>query len=169
MLISDEVLSYISYCPRTGFIRWIRNYSKMRAGDVAGYQDKDGYRRIRFKGVACAEHRLAWRIVYGRWPEMDVDHINGIRNDNRIENLRLASKTENQQNKEAWKTSRGKSSRFIGCSFHKKSQKWHASIRVNGRPIYLGGFFNEEDAAKAYRDAKIKYHPFNPIIRDGAE
>lgn len=165
----DEVKSQIHYCPVTGELRWAVGNRGRKKGDLAGSIYSNGYRRIYFKGVRCPAHRVAWMLFYGYWPDAEIDHINGIRDDNRIENLRIATKSQNQQNKSAWKTDRKTSSRFIGCNYHSVNKKWNAGIKVNGKRIWLGTFDTEIEAANAYKAAKKKYHKFNPIIRDGAE
>jgi hypothetical protein len=85
-----------------------------------------------------------------------VDHRNGSTFDNRRENLRLATRTQNNCNRR--KTKSKTSSRFIGVSFNKQRQRWNVYIRHNGKKLWLGRFNNEENAAKAYDNAAVKYH-----------
>ena len=88
-------------------------------------------------------------------PGQYVDHINGDRLDNRKENLRFCTLSQNSMNK------RGRSSRtskYKGVCYAKRRNKWQASIRVDGKERFLGYFNNEEDAAKAYDEAALKFY-----------
>lgn len=137
----------------------------VRLGEMAGYF-RSGYRIIRFNK---ADHRasvLAFFMAHGRLPIGVVDHINGNRADNRIENLRECSIAENNQNLSCLPKGESKTSRFIGVCWHKKRKVWRASIKNKGKKVELGEFKNEEDAFEAYLAAKRKFHTFNPVPRD---
>lgn len=167
--LPDDVKSQISYCPETGELRWAVGNRGRQKGDIAGSIYSNGYRRIYLAGKRCPAHRLAWMLFYGYWPESDIDHINGVRHDNRISNLRLATKSQNQQNRSASKKPGGKSSRFVGCYYHPRNKKWTAAITAYGKRMWLGSFDTEIEAQKAYKEAKLKHHDFNPVLRSGAE
>lgn len=100
-------------------------------------------------------HRVIWCLHYGSWPDFQVDHINGIRNDNRIENLRQAVNMENGRN-------RGKqinnTSGYKGVSFYKSRGKFESNICVGGKQIRLGYFLTAEEAHDAYCNAAVKLH-----------
>jgi hypothetical protein len=102
-------------------------------------------------------HRVAWAIHYGKWPEHEIDHINGDTLDNRICNLRSVSRRENMMN--ASLPSDNKSGR-IGVCFNKKTGKWLATIKVNRRQKYLGDFALIEDAiaAREAAERELGYH-----------
>jgi hypothetical protein len=99
-------------------------------------------------------HRLAWFLYHGVWPKEQVDHINNVRDDNRILNLREATSFENQCNR---KPQVGCSSKYKGVSYKKQDCKWQAQIQINYKNIYLGLYHNEEEAALAYNKAALEH------------
>jgi hypothetical protein len=96
-------------------------------------------------------HRYAWYLHYGELPNNFIDHIDGNRANNILTNLRDVTKQQNGFNRTTAK----------GYGWHKRNKRFQASIRVNGKHIYLGFFINEEDARNAYLTAKAKYHVIN--------
>ena len=118
-----------------------------KCGRQAGGFDTNGYRIIKINYKAYKEHRLIWLLTYGEFPCKDLDHINGVKDDNSIENLREASRAENSYNRKAI----GGSSKYKGVSFRRYG-KWQASCTLKGKQIYIGLFDNEKDAAKAYSE-----------------
>lgn len=91
-------------------------------------------------------HIFAWYVTYGKMPDNQIDHINGVRDDNRIINLRDVTNQQNQFNRKV----KGVTQRTNG--------KWRARIGINGKRISLGDFDTEEEARQAYLDAKKIYH-----------
>jgi hypothetical protein len=108
-------------------------------------------------------HRLAWFYVHGEFPKCELDHINGVRDDNRISNLRECSRAENMQNAGMFKTN---TSGYTGVTWHKQRRKWAAQIWVNNKRMYLGLRESKEDAYALYLEAKAKYHTFQPTPRE---
>lgn len=92
-------LRLLSYNPDTGLFTWLVSRGKAKAGDIAGSPWKDGYLRIKVLRRGYAAHRLAWLFAHGHWPQLQIDHINGIRTDNRIHNLRDVDGVVNQSNR----------------------------------------------------------------------
>lgn len=167
-LTAERLREILDYDPETGVFTWIResvsSYNR-RAGLRAGSKGNEGYRSIFIdRQFHYSEHRLAWLYMFGAFPPECIDHINGIRDDNRIGNLRLSTKAENGQNRAARKTS---TSGLVGVSQIKGKAVWEAYIRVNRVKIHLGLFPTKEDAGFAYAAAKAQYHPFNPCVRVG--
>lgn len=112
-----------------------------------------GYLHVRIDGQHKLLHRLIWEHVHGPIPKgMYIDHINGVKNDNRISNLRLVTPTQNAQNRPTIK----------GVSWCRRTDKWLAQIGHEGKRINLGRFKNLEDAQAAYAEAAAKYHTHNP-------
>lgn len=144
----------LDYYPETGLFIWRESPSfKCKPGSSAGSQGTNGYWQITVAGRTYPAHRLAWLKYYGEWPEHQVDHINSIRIDNRVVNLRLATSSQNMHNP-LRKKSDGKSSRHMGVSYSSEKNKWIAQIGINGKTKKLGSFINEIDAANAYKAAK---------------
>ena len=123
--------------------------NKVKRGDRAGTLTSIGYNRITIEKEHYCAHRLIWAYHNGKIPEgMVVDHINGVRNDDRIENLRLATLSQNQQNRKFSRTELGK-----GVSYEKARNKYRAQIMINQKSTLLGRFSTSEEAHEAYCEA----------------
>jgi len=116
--------------------------------------DKRGYLYLNLNGKRYPLHKLAWLYVYGHYPNV-VDHKNRKVNDNRIENLRVASNADNVRNQSLKKSN---TSGFKGVHFSKQKNKWIANIRTDTGRVHLGFFSCKLEAAKAYDNAAYKYH-----------
>lgn len=140
------------YNPETGiFTRTL----KSGVVKVVGYYNSRGYIQITINGSKYLAHRLAWLYMASEWPEDCIDHINGIKDDNRISNLREATKSENLRNRGAQKNNK---SGFKGVYRHKSNQKWASQITINGKQKTIGYFDNPEDAYQAYCKATEELH-----------
>lgn len=161
-MTQTELKQLLFYCDVTGHFTWLMsNSKKIKIGDMAGcLNKKDGYRYIKINGKLYLEHRLAWLYVHGVMPPDMVDHRNRIRDDNRIDNLRLATNAENQQNRDKPKNN---TSGVTGVTWNKRSGKWLAQIMVNRKNIYLGIFVIKNSAISVRRDAEEKYQPMKHI------
>lgn len=115
-----------------------------------------GYKRGTFMGVDYLAHRIIWKMVTGEDPDQ-VDHINGVKSDNRISNLRNVSPQENARNQH---TPRNNTSGRIGVCWNAGSAKWQASISVQGRLRHLGLFQSLDEAVAARSAAEVghQYH-----------
>lgn len=149
----EEIKSLLDYRPETGEFFWLANRGgRIKAGSRAGSLDTYRYVQIKFKGRLYFAHRIAWLLMHGREPDGDLDHINGNRSDNRIANLRPATRVQNCQNMALRSDS---SSGLKGVSRHQK--KYQARIRLNKNLIHLGYFETPEAAHEAYRKAAAEY------------
>lgn len=147
----------LHYDQPTGVFRW-RNVRKDRQGkpwDVAGYPRTNGYMHVRIDGKYYLLHRLAWIYVHGQLPTGEIDHRNRIRSDNRIENLRDASKCQNQQNRSLQSNN---TSGVAGVVYSKKYNSWRARIKANNKYYHLGSFKSFDDAVAARIKAQVELH-----------
>ena len=154
----------LDYDPLTGVLTWKhrddapKQWNVRYAGKPAGCVDSFyGYALIGIDGKSHRAHRLAWLHFYGSWPEGVVDHKNGVRTDNRISNLRDVSKTVNGQNQRA-ATRKNRSTGLLSASLHKRSGKYRADIKVDGRTKFLGNYDSADEAHQAYLEAKRALH-----------
>jgi hypothetical protein len=128
--------------------------SKSFFGKRAGMINPYGYRVVRADGRKYYEHRIIWKMLKGDLCGKDIDHINGIRNDNNIENLRIVDRQANNQN--LTKASLNNVTGFLGVS--PKFGKFCAQIRVDGKQKHLGLFKTASEAHEVYLKAKRQYH-----------
>jgi hypothetical protein len=161
MITREKLKEFLEYDRCSGLFKWIISKGSAGKGRIAGKAHDFGYVLIRIDQKGYYAHRLAWLYEYGSFPQGHVDHINGNPNDNRLENLRIASNTENMQNIKG--VNKNNSSGFLGVSFHKRSGKYRADIRVKSKKKWLGFFETAELAFAAYMAAKRQYHPFSNL------
>lgn len=131
-------------------------------GSLVGTTSKTtGYVEITLHGRRYQAHRLAWLFTYGEWPLHDIDHLNGVRHDNRLCNLRSATRSENTLNRHAPSAS---SAGMLGVCFRKnrKSSPWWAQIQSGGRRVWSGYFSTAEAAHAAYCAKKLELFGFLP-------
>jgi len=150
----------LHYDPETGVFTWrVGRQGSAGVGSVAGDMNQRGYWRI------CVDYRryqanvLAWFYMTGVWPTHDVDHKNGVRHDNRWDNLRPATRAVNNQNQRRARTDN--KSGFLGVSPNRK--KWAASITVDGSKTHLGSYDTPEEAYSVYLRAKRQLHEGNTL------
>lgn len=145
-LTAERLQEILSYDPDTGKFACKVSRGALRAGAPAGTQRQGRpYVILSIDGEKHYAHRLAWLYIYGEWPAMHLDHINGNPADNRIFNLRLATSAQNNANSSKRRRNR---SGYKGVTrYH---SKWAAHIYKNGRSIYLGAFPTREEAHAAY-------------------
>ena len=154
----EEVARLFTYDREAGVLYWrIRDRNTIRRKYVAGSIKgaKDGYRRVGIKGKTYQEHRIIMMLCFGHIPEnAEIDHINHVRDDNRLFNLRFVTGSENSRNKSV---SSKNTTGVTGVYFSKARKKYRARISVNRKMIHLGAFETLEEAAEARRQADRKY------------
>lgn len=148
----------ISYDPLTGELHWLKPGVRRLMDRPVGSVHTSGYVRLRVLGKVQYAHRLAWLLSYGAWPQRDIDHINGVRSDNRLANLRDVSRTANCENQRCAPSS-NRSTGVLGVCWHPGAKKFMASIGVSRKKLYLGLFPTAEEAHQAYLQAKRRLHP----------
>jgi hypothetical protein len=156
---AERVREVFAYDAETGALTWkVRVNSMVQIGGPAGTLKSDGYIRVRLDGGRYAASHLIWLYVHGEWPEgREVDHINSVRSDNRIDNLRLVTREENMQNQ--WRARSDCGAGLIGVRRSRsKSERWNAAIGKNGARVHLGSFGTKEEAHAAYLAAKAQLH-----------
>jgi hypothetical protein len=156
-LNASRLRELLDYDPATGvFTRRVRTSHRIKCGDVAGTLRPDGYLKISLLNSGFLAHRLAWLYMTGKWPEHQIDHINGVRHDNRLANLRDVTPTHNQQNQRVAHV-RNKSCGMLGVTLT-KGNKWQAQISAEGRHKHIGTYATPQEASEAYLTAKRKLH-----------
>jgi hypothetical protein len=150
-LTAERLREVLAYDPDTGIFTWISpSGRRAKQGDRAGsFNTSIKYRVIGIDGVRYYEHRLAYLYMTGKWPEIDLDHINCNKSDNRWRNLREATMSQNLANVAFWGHN---TSGIKGVQWHKKAGRWTSAIAGE----YLGLFDTKEQASEAYRSAAIR-------------
>lgn len=163
VLTASRLREVLNYDPRTGMFTWlIDKGSRVKVGDVAGCKNKKGYVKVVIDQKQYTSHRLAFLWMTGEFPPHQVDHKNGVHDDNRWLNLREATGLENQQNH---KINRNNTSGYLGVTRDTGNDCWRAQIAVNGINKYLGLFDTPQAAHAEYLAAKAKLHEFQPVPR----
>ena len=156
MITHTELINILEYSPDTGIFTWkYDRSSRALKGSAAGTLCKDGYISISINRQIYRAHRLAWFYCFQEWPINYIDHINGIKSDNRLDNLREATRTENSYNSKAHKDSE---TGIKGVYYNKLNNNYRAQIRYNGKTIALGTFKTVEEAAEAYNQVAVELH-----------
>jgi hypothetical protein len=154
-LTQQKLKEWLYYNAETGVFTRLKHKRKSLISKEAGFKDTCGYILIEFDNKRYLAHRLAWLYVYGYFPDNLIDHINSIKSDNRLVNLREASLNENQYNS---KKPHNNKSGVKGVSYHKMAKKWRAECSLNGKRIRLGLFQDIEDAKNAVKMYREKEH-----------
>ena len=159
-LTIEQLRAALDYDPETGILRWRYRsdcpvqWNGKWAGKLAGnYSKRPGHVRINQRHYTV--HRVAWCLVYGENPPEMIDHANGDWRDNRITNLRLASRSQNAANTGVWGHN---TSGFKGVCWDNRAGRWRAQIQHNKTHYYLGDFRTPEEAYDAYCNAAIRLY-----------
>ena len=157
--IIEKLKEVLKYDENTGIFKWRKDIYRcknnsilVKKGDIAGCLNHDGYRYIKYNNKRYSEHRLAYMFVYNKVPTF-VDHIDGDKQNNKINNLRECTKNQNGQNRTKMINN---TSGFKGVHYDKRCNKFAAQIRNNKKLEWLGYFEKAEDAAIAYNNRAVK-------------
>ena len=159
-LPSQEILNeYFIYNPINGKLyNKIHRNPAARKGAEAGTMGLKGYRQLSMDRVIYYVHRIIWKMVTGNDPAEELDHVNHSRTDNRMDNLREVTPSENQRNSSMAKNN---TSGVTGVHWQEDRQKWNAQIVVENKTVYLGRFTQRWHAIRARKLAEVGYgfHP----------
>jgi hypothetical protein len=155
LVTHERLKELLSYDPETGIFTWKVTRGWVKAGDEAGSVFNNDYVRIGIDEKFYKRSRLAWFYVHGVWPKELIDHKNGVKSDDRLSNLREATKAENNRNAQRFKKN---ATGLRGVHWRKNIGRWEARIRNGNGNIYLGYFQTKEEAHKAYCEASAKLH-----------
>lgn len=158
-LAQERLRAALVYDAETGAFTWaLRVANCTRVGAVAGCLNRyTGYRTLMLDGKSYLEHHLAWLYVHGTLPDTCVDHIDGVKDNNAIHNLRLVTHAENLQNMRG--PMKNNRAGFLGVSLDNRTGRYQARIRLNGISKALGNFADPDSAHAAYVVAKRHLHP----------
>ena len=164
LITVDYLRKRLRYDQNTGQVFWL-DFDGMSDGWRSRWAEKEAFTTLCQKGykhgMICGRplkaHRVIWALHYGEWPENQIDHINGVRSDNRICNLRSVTNNENCRN---MAMSSANKSGVTGVHWNKKAKKWRAAIMVSGKEHHLGFFDSLEEAAEV-RHAAQKHYNFS--------
>lgn len=154
MIDINELKSCLEYNQDTGIFTWIKSKRKSIIGKVAGSPDRHGYIDINVHGVRSKAHKFAWLYVYGEWPD-EIDHINGVKYDNRISNLRKCTKSQNMKNRKIQKNNK---TGYVGVCFDNTCNRYRATAKLNGKKFHLGMYKTAIEASEAYVEFAKKNH-----------
>ncbi len=155
MMEAAHIEKLLSYDPADGTLRWKVSRGKARKGDIAGCHERaGGYLRVTISGVAYPAHRLAFALMTGSFPNDEIDHINGVCDDNKWANLRCVTATENARNRALRADN---SSGAPGVYRHSRTGRWYAQCCHGGKNRHLGFFGSFEEAARARRKFQMDH------------
>jgi hypothetical protein len=159
--IHELIGQLLAYEPETGVLRWkVDRSPRVRAGDEAGNITGNGYRKLVINKRVIFAHRIAWLLCHGKWPDGYVDHINGVRTDNRIANLRDVSHQANSQN--MTRLPKSNKTGVLGVRKHVDKSgrdRFIPFIKLRGNERKLGTYDTLEEAAAVRRAAAAEFYP----------
>lgn len=161
-LSAERLREVVHYDSETGVFTRLKSRRSDRVGERLGYNDGVGYLAGTIDNKKFRLHRLAWLYVYGEWPGNHLDHINGVRSDNRICNLRNVTQVENQQNR--WRPNKNNDVGVLGVHLT-ATGKYRARFCLHGVERYIGTYLSKEEASLAVISAKRKLQPYSELSK----
>lgn len=147
-LTQEKLKIWLNYDITTGLFTWLKNKgARARSGQTTNGKSPFRYHRITIDGETYPAHVLVWLYVYGEFPTSFIDHIDCNKSNNRLSNLRLATKSENSFNTPLRRTN---TSGFKGVTWSEKDKKWRAQATIDGKNHYLGDYKTKQEASDAY-------------------
>jgi hypothetical protein len=153
MITADELRKLLDYDRETGVFTWRVSAGRVARHSKAGRVHVRGYIEIKICKRIYKAHRLAWLYVYGEWPPHEIDHVNLDQSDNRLSNLRSATRSQNGANRSLQVNN---TSGARGVTWDRQHKRWKAQIKVNGKQKNLGLFLDKNEAAGAYKLAAVE-------------
>lgn len=155
-LTQSKIHSLFEYREDGNLLWKVSSTNRVRIGDIVGYLNIAGYHRVQIDRKKYFLHRLIYMYHHGSLtPGMDIDHIDGNKSNNRIENLREITHSQNLMNAKINKNSK---TGVKGVYFSKKAKKYQTQLVINGKNTYLGTYSTLEEAEKVMKEAREKYH-----------
>ncbi|HBY9796140.1 TPA: hypothetical protein MJA66_14730 [Klebsiella pneumoniae] len=156
MLNKERLDELLDYSPDSGLFTWkVNRRGKAKSGCIAGSKNGQGYIIIKIDGKFYFAHRLAWLVTHGTFPVNMIDHIDGNRENNKINNLREATDEQNM-----WNSAAGKNNKtgVKGVSWDGRRKRFRASISIKGKNKEIGSYLSLKDAESAIKDYRLKLH-----------
>lgn len=155
-MVSIDRLHEVLRLTEAGKLFWrVTLSNRAVAGSETGTTNSNGYRVIGIDGTQFYVHRVVFAMANNRWTDREIDHVNGVKTDNRSENLREATRSQNGCNTSIGPTNK---SGVKGVSWHKLRMKWRAKIQINGRSVYLGEHEDIDLAELVVTEARLRLH-----------
>ena len=158
----DNIIKYakehLSFNFETGEILWVKypkNYNKVNKPRIAGRLHYSGYRIVCLMNKQYMAHRLIWAVYYNKWPNGSIDHIDGNKSNNSINNLRIATRSQNAYNCGPKKIS---SSGYKNVQWDKDANKWRVRVTAYGKRYHVGRFNTLDDAKDAANKFMTEHH-----------
>lgn len=153
-ITQERVRSLLHYNQDTGILTWKETRGSIHAGDRVRHKSNRGYIQVRIDKKLYMAHRIIWLYVNGYMPENDIDHINRVRDDNRLCNLREVARVCNCRNSGMQCNN---TSGIIGVSWFSRDKKWKVQIKADGKGRHIGYYDTKLEAAKARWEAEKHY------------
>lgn len=155
MITQSRLKEVLLYNPTDGVFVWLESRGRVSKGSIAGAKHKEGYIRIRIDGVEYLAHRLAWLYMKGVLPDCLIDHKNGVRDDNRWCNIRVATEQQNMHNASIGKRN---STGIKGLCLDKRIQKWYGQVMKNGKSHTTKYCTDRDEAVRLLTNLRNKLH-----------